>query len=157
MAHAWTIGLATPILVLSLLTPFIVIRAMAKSTDKTSPSIPTVDNRGILKMPSAFQWNLLVELNELANATTNDELRTTIKEIISKIDSTTPLSVTDPLWATLFPYLRSGPAGSSAQAKLADLLLQANPVLAQHELIPPAKPMSLLPNLKTQQTRNIQT
>lgn len=158
MAHAWTIGLSVPILVLSLLTPFIVTRAMAKATDKISPSTPTVDDRGILQLPSAFQWNLLVELNGLANTTTNDELRTTIKEIISKIDSTTPLSVTDPLWATLFPYLKSGPAGSRVQTTLANQLLQANPTLAQYELIPPAKSNSLfLPNLKIEEARATQT
>lgn len=157
IAHAWTIGLTTPILLISLLAPFIVARAIAQRKDHPDPAAPRVNAKGDLQLPDSFQWSVMAELNELAETTTNEEVRKAIQEIVSKIDANASLSAWDPLWVSLFPYLRSAAAESSARDTLATLLVQANPDLAQNEIVPPAKPTSLLPDLKTQQRRNIQS
>ncbi|MBK8574906.1 MAG: hypothetical protein IPN90_04220 [Elusimicrobia bacterium] len=155
IANAWTLALTTPLLVVSLLTPFVIARIISKTNAKFPPAM-SVDVNGTIQMTPLFQWELLVELNEAAIAT-NEELQTAIKEIISKIDSSSPLSVRDPLWATVFPTLTSGSGPSRARTSLAKILIQANPTLAQFELIPPLDRTSLLPERKTEEILKTQT
>lgn len=115
---------------------------------KSPPLTPSLTDELFL-LPDAFQWNLFVDLNELARTSSDSSTLQTLKEIITQIESNTPLSTNNTTIPALYAILINAPHPTHALSTLTTLLEQTNPTLRKQDLNTLFPPLSREPELPT--------